>query len=175
MAKVDIATRWNATGIEFETAGIVVAPEPFIPSHDILLRDNKKVLKGTKYLPLGVVNDLIKAKETPAGWRLPSREESKGIAKLFTGTEIGRKIFELDGYIGLNDMAQYQNAPSIDAIRILNHGTLGYHWTSDLVSELYAYVITSGKRVLNADSYLHIGCGLPLILVRDLQSLHAST
>lgn len=164
MTKTDLAKKWG-TGIEFETAGIGVAPEPFVPSRDILLEDNKKVLKGTKYFPLTVANDLIKAKKTPAGWRLPSRKEGQKIARLFTGTEVGRKVFGLDGYVGLNDMARYQHSL---AVEVMQHGAFGYCWTSDFVSELYAYVIISGKRVLNADSYLHIGCGLPLMLVKDL-------
>lgn len=165
MTKVDLATKWSVAGIEFEPAGIVVAPEPFIPKRDISLGNGKKVSKGMKYLPWVVTNDLIKAKETPAGWRLPTRKEGREIARMFTGTEIGHKIFGLDGYVGLNDMTRYQCAA---AVNVMQYGAFGYCWTSDLASELYAYVITSGKKVLNADSYLHIGCGLPLLLVKDI-------
>lgn len=165
MTTIDLTTKWAATGVEFKTANIIVAPEPFVPSRDIQLESNRRVLKGTKYMPLATAIDLIRAKETPTGWRLPSREEGQKIAKLFTGTEIGRKVFGLDGYVGLNDMTRYQNSLAVD---VMQYGAFGYCWTSDFVSELYAYVITSGKRVLNADSYLHIGCGLPLMLVKDL-------
>lgn len=154
---------WDANCLHDKRLKLLIAPESFIATQDIVLANGKVVGRGTRVFDWDTAKALSDEGKIGNGWRLPTKKEAECLAD--KAHLLSRTV--RPGYVGPNDMFVCRHAPEYTDKRILNPGGV-FFWTDTEENGMYAYFAEIiGVKTFSANVSMCKSFGLSILCVKD--------